>query len=526
MTRKRPYYRIVGFGDKKREALFRSQIEHYAGPVIDLCRYAVASHTKRGFPERQFLNQMNSVATRLEELLDHHGAQLNELWFPFRESIAAAKLFSNVTYAVRHVHGSFSRYTLIDIEVNAESKTDEVLLALGDALFHISQGILEQAARCGIEVETPEIRFEPWVDPELAYQLGMDRDVRHSAKVAEVVVHLASKFLNLAEDRDVRAVLAEHDRPDFADLVPHPINEESLRIVEARFHNLQSLYDTYLFESDLERQNADLQYLRGHISIIYHLAEIATNLVHYYLRHMSTFRRESTEGFTLPMEAATLLELVFDYPLRFAHLYLESAVQLCQRMIKSYSVLTEVEVPIPYYRGFHVRPSTLIAKIVAHYGSEVTMTLNDQEYNAGLPLELFRANEDINAMKRRFIADVLVRDPEFATPLPVGAEERIRQLHLLLMKLVKQNKIIMYDTDLDIEENDDVCEQTIAELAVRIIRHLVSVAKMDVRSDLTVRFSGDNRALKDLEVLANCGYGEDQMGNNIMLPEGLSYLSR
>jgi len=519
-----PYYRVVDRHDNSR--LFHSEVEHYAASVINLCRYAIASRDNPAFPGREFLNRLNSAATRLEELLDFHGAQQNELWFPFREYVAAAKLFSDVTYAVLHVRGSFSRYNLVDLDVNCESKTDEVLTMLRGALVNISSNLIDQAGTCGLETEQARVPFEPWTDPDLEFQLDRDRQVRHSDKVGELIVHLASKFLNLSEDRDVQAVLSLHECPDCADLIPDPISEESLRTVECRFHNLQSLYDTHLFETDLERQNPDLRYLRGHVSIIYHLSEIATNLVHYYTRHMSVFRRESGMEFRFPMDIDRLLELIFGYPLRFTRLYLESAVQLCRRMIKSYSTRTEIEVPIPYYRGFHVRPSTLVAKIVAHYGSDVAMTLNGQEYNAATPFDLFRANEDINAMKRRFIADVLCRDPEFDQPLPEDKEDRIRQLEHLLIKLVKENRIIMYDTHVDIEETGEISEDTIAELAVRVIRHLVSVAKMDVRSDLTVRFSGDNRALKDLELLAENGYGEDQMGNNIVLPEELSYLKR
>ena len=91
---------------------------------------------------------------------------------------------------------------------------------------------------------------------------------------------------------------------------------------------------------------------------------------------------------------------------------------------------------------------------------------------------------------------------------------------------MNENKVILYDTDIDLDSLEDGEETTLAELATRFIKHLVSLAKMDIRSDITVRFSGDNRALKDLEILANNGYGEDQMGNNIVLPDELSYLSR
>jgi hypothetical protein len=73
-------------------------------------------------------------------------------------------------------------------------------------------------------------------------------------------------------------------------------------------------------------------------------------------------------------------------------------------MLKRYAEVGQVEVSVPNYRGFHVRPATLVAKIVAHYGSDVRMELDGQSYDASSPLELFRANERINAWKRRWLA--------------------------------------------------------------------------------------------------------------------------
>lgn len=512
--------------EKKGEAVFLKQVEHYSVPVLDMCSHALGAYDHPKFPSREFLNRLRGSTTRLEELLDYHGAQLSSLWFPYRESIAAAKLFSTVTYALRHVRGSCKHYHLVDIEFDCRTGMDLILKAMREGLRNISQGILEQAKRCGISYTESEPVFQPRIDPEFEYRLKPDRSVRHVDKIEEPVVYLATKFLNLSEDPDIRSVLKVYDKSVREELVPEPISEESLRTVEQLFHNLQSFYDTYLFESDVERQIEDLPYLRGHVSIIYHLMEIATDLTHYYVRHMSSLRRESQTDIRFPMTKERLLDLIFDVPIKFSHLYLESAVQLCRKMIHTYSVQAEIEVPIPYYRGFHVRPSTLIAKIVAHYGSTVTMKLNGQEYNAALPLELFRANEEINALKRRYVADMLSRDSSLNRQIPTDAEERKKELQLLLMKLNKENKIVVYDKDLCLDPDEKVEETTVAEYAVRAIRHLISVAKMDVRSDITVTFLGDNRALNDLEILAKNGYGEDQMGNNIVLPDALSYLVR
>jgi len=68
-------------------------------------------------------------------------------------------------------------------------------------------------------------------------------------------------------------------------------------------------------------------------------------------------------------------------------------------MLRRYAVPGRIDVPVPRYRGFHVRPSTLVARIVGHYGSEVVMELEGELYNAGVTLDLFRANEKISAGK-------------------------------------------------------------------------------------------------------------------------------
>jgi hypothetical protein len=241
---------------------------------------------------------------------------------------------------------------------------------------------------------------------------------------------------------------------------------------------------------------------------------------------MSSLRRETFLKLKLPVTEQQFRTLLFDYPLYFARRYLESATHLCQSMIQAYSEETTIEVPIPNYRGFHVRPSTLIAKIVRHYGSSVTMELDGQNYDAALPFDLFRANEAINAVKRRRVAEMLDKQPELQVPVPTDPEERTRELQLLFVRLMKEGSIVLYDTNLSFEDLDVEPGEMLAEYASRYVVHLMSVAQMDVRSDIAVRFTGDSRALNDLYVLANNGYGEDDIGNNIVLPQELSYLSR
>lgn len=491
-----------------------------------LCRFAQNSAQEPNFPCRDYVSHLNREALRLEELVDGHGAQNNQKWFPFRESLAAARIFSTVTHQILHIQTAVHRYELIDVQQELHAHTARVVETMRSALLNATKTISDQLDRCNVRNDQPGPAFKPCSTNELDTRLPADRTVRHSDTVGETVVFLATQFLNLSEDQDVREVLKERESRLYHKAIPEPISEERVRTVETRFHNLQSLYDTYIFESDVEQQNKSLPTLRGHISLIYHLLVVGTNLVHYYVRHMSSLRRETFLQLTFPMDGDELCSLIFEYPLDYARRYLESATHLCQSMIREYSEETSIDVPIPNYRGFHVRPSTLVAKIVRHYGSPVTMKLDDQEYDASLPFDLFRANEAINAVKRRRVADTLDKQPELQVPVPSDPEERTRELQLLFVRLMREGSIVLYDTDLSFTDIDVENGETLAEYASRYVVHLMSLGKLDVQSDITVRFAGDSRALNDLAILANNGYGEDDIGNNIVLPEELSYLTR
>lgn len=497
-----------------------------AEPMLGLCFFAVKSRRNKEFPCRDFLQRLYAEATTMEEMVDSYGAQKNDYWFTFRETIAAQKLFTAVNYDLLHISDASKRYKLLDIQSDFAEDTDRILKKLKKSVLVTSRNLIHQARQIRIVDGEVSTTFKRCDEKVINEQLPADREVRHVHKVGETVVYLATRFLNLAEDRQVKDLLKPRKCDEYDKLLPEVIDEEKCRLVEAGFHNLQSMYDTYIFESDIESQNRNLSYLRGHISIIYHLLEIATSLIHYYVRHMSKLSRGTSERVRFPLSIDELLTTVFDYLFYYARMYMNSANHLCKTMIKSYSEEASITVPIPNYRGFHVRPSTLIAKIVAHYGSSVSMYLNDKQYNAGAPLELFRANEEINAMKRRYIADVILKKEEIQKPVPGDEEICRKELQMFFLEMMNNEEIMIYDTDLPFEDLEPLEGENLADLASRYIKHFLSLAKMDVNRNLTVRFEGDNRALKDLKLLAKSGYGEDKYGNNTVLPEELSYLRR
>jgi hypothetical protein len=197
---------------------------------------------------------------------------------------------------------------------------------------------------------------------------------------------------------------------------------------------------------------------------------------------------------------------------------------LAQQLLRRYAVLGEITVPVPRYRGFHVRPSTLVARVAYHYGSAVSMTLEGETYDASSPLELFRANEAINARKRRWLAQEIGK-------LVDGDEEQLgddlaRAVRGVLVHLSEERKVILYEQPLPAIECQSGNGQPVLPFIVDAVARLLALGKIDIIASVTATFRGDRRVLADLQLLASSGYGEDAYGNNIALPSELAYLRR
>jgi hypothetical protein len=286
---------------------------------------------------------------------------------------------------------------------------------------------------------------------------------------------------------------------------------------------LQSLYDTHVSETEIESLDTSLPVLRGHISVVYHLLEIATHLAHYYERHLNVQTGDSLLRRKPVVSTRMLLAMLMNYAIAYAGQYLDHGQRLCQVMLKRYAEVGIVVVPVPSYRGFHVRPATLVAKIVQHYGSDITLELDGQSYDAGSPMAIFRANETINARKRRWLATEIAR---ISPPKDDLNESQVRAAVLdVVLKLAQEGKLVLYQQPLRLAEefsNEGILlEKVTAEIA-----RLQATGQIDIRADLTICFAGDQRVLDDLELLARYGYGEDSFGNNTTLPKELTYLRR
>ncbi len=102
-------------------------------------------------------------------------------------------------------------------------------------------------------------------------------------------------------------------------------------------------------------------------------------------------------------------------------------------------------------------PPLLISKLVLHYGSKVQMQMGNEVYDAASPLDLFRANEKINAQKRRWLTQEIVR-------LNLVQEEvqknNIEDIVLgVVLTLAGRAKLVLYEQPLTIARRAVLCRR-------------------------------------------------------------------
>ncbi len=472
---------------------------------------------------RSLMGELLGESSKMQEILDAYGARNNSLWFRYRTLVGTLKRFSNIGYILLHVHHVLPSYRLLPIEEDFVEATENAQAFVGGVLMRSTHRLLAEANLLRLPIPDMEPNEDSFYEEAPEGRLPVDRPSRQIETVAETVTHLSTAFLNLASECSMVHVARRAKPEDYAKYVPTPVSEQSLLDLQFKFHALQAMYDTYVQETETEDTDGDLPVLRGHISVVFHLLQTACEFAHYYEKHILHSRRGLFNESLV--DNGALLHVLMDYSIKFASLYISQAKGLCQSMLKRYAQIGEIEVPVPRYRGFHVRPSTLVAKIVHHYGSEVRMQIDDDLYDASMPMDIFRANEKINSWKRKWLSSQIgqlpVRQGTRAGDVPINTV-----LRRLVLQMADQGLLVVYEQPLELYNDPIHPEGTLLEQVTSELARLQATGKIDIRTELMVTFTGDTRVLADIKLLAECGYGEDNYGNNVALPPELAYARR
>jgi len=495
-----------------------------AVPMVHLCRHALKKPTQGFLTSRPLVRRLYGEAARVEELLYISGAKNNKHWCHLCTLAAGVKAFSNALFLNLYINEAIHRYQLLPVEGDFFSDTVRSASTLGSVLLRVLRNFVSEAYRVGIDISGKLAPLKIAEDTRLIGFLPADRSLRHVSQPEEVVLRFTTAFLSVSGQSHLRDCTSKFDRTSYASYIPDIIGETKLGLAEREFRNLQSMYHTYISDTDAEQQDWNLPVIRGHISIIQHLLELAVVLAHYFERHIMGYGNARNEA--LIIDPGKLLTVLVEYSITYTGLFMTSAQRLCRNVIKRYAEPSSVEVTVPIYRGFHVRPSTLIAKIVLHYGSEVYLVTDDgSRYDASSPLELFRVNEKINAQKRRALAQVLSTLREMQTP-PKTVDGMQEALRYVFLELLRREEIILYSGALPFEELTPNEEEDFTDFVKRALAYFLAQGLIDIRIEMHVKFVGDKYVLDDIAILAESGYAEDSFGNDVMLPAKLAYLKR
>ena len=170
----------------------------------------------------------------------------------------------------------------------------------------------------------------------LSYPAGqLDSDFKKSRvdNPGQVIISLATLYLNLASESLLLRQVKNLRKEEYSKAAPNIITEESIRLLECKFHNLQSIYDSCISNTDIEAVDKNLKLIRGHASIVYHLLEASTGLIHYYERHMLHDPDRQGDYFCRPLGAEELFSMLIGYYLNYSEQFLSAGTALSKEVI-------------------------------------------------------------------------------------------------------------------------------------------------------------------------------------------------
>ncbi|MBR6372348.1 MAG: HPr family phosphocarrier protein [Victivallales bacterium] len=473
---------------------------------------------------RPMLNYLKAKSEQAEELLDAYGARTNTQWFPLRESVATLKNFSTACYELLHILYSCQYYNLGNELEGFVNDTSLYTNLLANMIRKAMGTLLNQARALGLASNLEKKVFD---FSEVVPNVRLPRNRKHEGpdSVKNRINALATNVLNTTEDVNNFKKLAKVAPSKWDSLDFDFLNETRIRSLEVDMHVLQSLYDTYISDSETENSDPDLLKLRGRITGALHLLRILTIYVHYYERHICHPGCSDEKDY---VDITPFRNAIIKYLAHYIALFLGEGRKLCSALLRKYCVLKTVTVKVPPYIGFHMRPSTLVAAIVMHYGCDVTLRLGSSEYDASNAFNLMQANGFIDQKKRAFLLQNLGKRDFSAIDEQIASGKLDRRLAIrnILYKLASEGIVKLYKVPVEIE---DVPLDDMASLCQNVYNAVEYLMKNDRRMgisfDASITFTGPEQAVDDIAVLAEADYGESEQGVDLPLPHRLDYLN-
>ncbi len=390
---------------------FKERAELLSFEYLRCIRYAGEIDLTDSLLTKKLYSKLISASQLLEDFLDFHGAKNNRTWIFYRELAAAMRHLALAGYSQKHLLNRLKFYDLGDIELFARESKD-TLRMIQDSIQFSAPIILDEAHRLNINV--PETGYDPRFFPRMTTDEQLEHNIddhENKFQQRQKITSIASDFLELINDFENFFFYERYNSIEIKELVPEKVNEVEIRRFEMLLHNLQSSFDSYVIHGGFKLGNKKLKQLRSYFSITFHLLQAMGRMLHFYERHLHGIEykeqyKSVSESLSELIDPDVLLDRAVNYGLFYAGQFLSSGKRLASEILNENIERSSISVGIPEERGFHSRPSLLVAKIVQHYGGEVELCVGEDRFDAASVLDIQWAGGKI---KKENIREVIFR---------------------------------------------------------------------------------------------------------------------
>jgi len=344
---------------------------------------------------KKLYSRLISTSHLLEDFLDFHGAKSNKKWYYYRELTATVRHLSLAGCSLRHITNRLNQYMIDKPETfaNDAQNTHEFITS---SIINLSDVILMEAKK--LELKIPEIQtweFFPGLSAidELEFDIDDDFERLKKDELQKNYIKIANNYLNLVKDFEQHGFTEHYPINKIRKMVPSLINEVEIRRYEMVVHNLQSYFDSYVVYGRGQVCDLKLRKLRAAFSIPLHLLKMMGRLLHFYERHIidagnkDIYKQVKTKLGEL-VDSDQLLDRTINFGLYYVCIFLSAGKEWSREILNENINQSEIVVGVPSPKGFHMRPSLLVAKIVEHYGGKVKLCIKDHVFDAGSVLDM------------------------------------------------------------------------------------------------------------------------------------------
>lgn len=370
---------------------FANKVRVFSRSLLMCCHYISGPDVPRYVFTKKLYSKLISGARILEDYLDFHGAKSNKNWYFYRELSAAIRHLSLSGYAQKHILNRLAYYGLPDSD-KFEQQGLETLEFITGSLLRLAPAMLEEARRLGIQMPGEKYEAADFPGITTGEMLEYDIDDTEVEQQKENVVKLASEYLTIANHFEQFMFYEPYSYEGILNIVPSKINEVEIRRHEMMVHNLQSYFDTYVIQGR-HACSGNLVKFRSFFSVVYHLMKMMGRLLHLFERHLheagyKNINKKVRDRLAELVDPEILLQRAVNYGLYHVCFFLTTSREMVREILNENIERSSILVGIPMKRGFHSRPSLLVAKIVQHYGGQVELCVGRDRFDASSVLDM------------------------------------------------------------------------------------------------------------------------------------------